>query len=291
MKGRRLVSAIMLADGGVFDVRRHRSLRTTVWRMVGEGVLVRVHRGVYVEAAADAATRLRAACVWQPDGVVAGRHGVAILRNEMVPPGIPELICPRRQRPQCGLRVRTGLVDPHLTVRSGRIRVAAPAYLAVEAAAYDGGNLMDELMRRGLAHPDEFREAMGAFRRRPGAAVRHQRVCEAPARPFSTAERELHRLLRRARLTEWVANVAMRVNGRSYVPDVRFTEAKLIIEVDGRGYHSDVASFENDRQRQNEFVADGWVVLRFTWAMLTRDSDGVIDVVRRTLQQVGATGG
>ena len=46
--------------------------------------------------------------------------------------------------------------------------------------------------------------------------------------------------------------------------DVIFREIKLIIEIDGRLFHTGADVFETDRSRQNQLVLDGWCVLRFT---------------------------
>ena len=40
---------------------------------------------------------------------------------------------------------------------------------------------------------------------------------------------------------------------------------KLAIEMDGYEHHTDPDTFQRDRSRQNELVALGWTVLRFTW--------------------------
>ena len=40
---------------------------------------------------------------------------------------------------------------------------------------------------------------------------------------------------------------------------------RLVIEVDGRAYHSDAATFERDRRRDALLVARGYVVLRFSY--------------------------
>ena len=47
--------------------------------------------------------------------------------------------------------------------------------------------------------------------------------------------------------------------------DARYPELKLAIEVDGFEHHSTPEAFQRDRTRQNELVALGWTVLRFTW--------------------------
>lgn len=45
----------------------------------------------------------------------------------------------------------------------------------------------------------------------------------------------------------------------------------LVLEGDGRRYHTRLVDFERDRQRDNTAAALGLVVLRFTWSMLTTE--------------------
>jgi very-short-patch-repair endonuclease len=47
--------------------------------------------------------------------------------------------------------------------------------------------------------------------------------------------------------------------------DMQIKGTNILIEVDGRAYHSDRISFENDRRRRNELVQRGYVVLQFSY--------------------------
>lgn len=65
----------------------------------------------------------------------------------------------------------------------------------------------------------------------------------------------------------------------------------LIIEGDGRTYHTKRADFENDRRRDNLAVAHGYRVLRFTYRMLNEDPAEVLRIVLRAgSQSVGQIG-
>jgi len=55
----------------------------------------------------------------------------------------------------------------------------------------------------------------------------------------------------------------------------------LIIEGDGRPFHTKREDFENDRKRDNLAVANGYRVLRFTYRMLKDDPAGVLQTVLR----------
>jgi very-short-patch-repair endonuclease len=52
--------------------------------------------------------------------------------------------------------------------------------------------------------------------------------------------------------------------------DAAHPDLKLAIEVDGYEHHSSPEAFQNDRTRQNQLVALGWTVLRFTWNDVVR---------------------
>jgi hypothetical protein len=68
-----------------------------------------------------------------------------------------------------------------------------------------------------------------------------------------------------------------------------YHEAKLILEVDGRRWHSQVARMEADRHRDIAASLVGYHTMRFMWGDLVMRSAWLNDVVRRFLQQAGCT--
>lgn len=66
--------------------------------------------------------------------------------------------------------------------------------------------------------------------------------------------------------------------------DYCYPASRLIIETDGYAWHSDRATFESDRRRDNELQALGWRVLRFTWAQLRWRPIEVVEMVRWHLE-------
>jgi very-short-patch-repair endonuclease len=62
----------------------------------------------------------------------------------------------------------------------------------------------------------------------------------------------------------------LRVPGVGRV-DMRVVGTPLLIEVDGRTYHQDPASFENDRRRDAELTARGFVVVRLSFMRVATD--------------------
>jgi len=91
------------------------------------------------------------------------------------------------------------------------------------------------------------------------------------------SERVLHQILRRGLLTGWVPQYAIDTPTGTAYADVAFPEQRIVIEVDGRRHHDvDSDRFEGDRERQNQLIALGWRVLRFTWKRLTQHPDAVL---------------
>jgi len=59
----------------------------------------------------------------------------------------------------------------------------------------------------------------------------------------------------------------------------------LIIEIDGRAFHTDAATFRADRLRGNALISAGWTILRFTWDMLA-DPDLVVATITGNLARL-----
>lgn len=120
---------------------------------------------------------------------------------------------------------------------------------------------------------------------RVGTAQLRRHVRAARTRSLSAAEDRLHAILTAAGISGWVANAQLSIGRRKVVVDVLFAAARVVIEVDGYRTHSSREAFQRDRSRQNELVAAGYQVLRFTWDDLTRRPVAVVDQVRAALHQ------
>lgn len=71
--------------------------------------------------------------------------------------------------------------------------------------------------------------------------------------------------------------------------DFAYPESNLAIEVDSYAWHMNRKAFEEDRERDNELRAQGWNVLRFTWAMLKYEPERVAELIRQALALTLAT--
>ena len=65
-----------------------------------------------------------------------------------------------------------------------------------------------------------------------------------------------------------------------WIVDFACPEKMLVVEIDG-GYHDDIV--ENDLKRQEQLVAMGWQVIRFTDKDVEEDADAVARAIAREL--------
>ena len=70
-----------------------------------------------------------------------------------------------------------------------------------------------------------------------------------------------------------------------YRIDFAYPHLMIAIEVDGYGPHSGPLAFQADRDRQNQLVATGWMVLRFTWADVVRRPEQVARAIAEAIGQ------
>ena len=63
-------------------------------------------------------------------------------------------------------------------------------------------------------------------------------------------------------------------------------EEVVVVECDGFAYHSGRREFQEDRRRDRELLARGYVVLRFTWDEVMTNIDLVVEEVRQAVARV-----
>jgi very-short-patch-repair endonuclease len=104
--------------------------------------------------------------------------------------------------------------------------------------------------------------------------VRHRRA------PESVLETRFLQLLRSAGVPEPTPQVEISMNGSTARVDFAYPELQLAIELDGAAYHSSKRASCRDRIRENQLVALGWRVLRFTWDDVVDHPDAVLRCVQ-----------
>jgi very-short-patch-repair endonuclease len=92
----------------------------------------------------------------------------------------------------------------------------------------------------------------------------------------SELERRMKRLIMRYRLPA----VEFHPMVLGYEIDFRILGTAILLECDSWEYHDRRrTSFERDRQRRGSLTAAGWIVVNFTWAMLTRQPQWVATII------------
>lgn len=278
-----LRSEFLLAVGG----------RRAAERAIAAGAWQRVLRGTYAPAGElDLVTRGRAAARLLPDhALVADRcllwlHGVDVL-----PPGPPQLevVVPRGAvvPARAGVLARTAAVPDSDRDAVHEVRCLRP------------GRASADLLRR-LPLPEAVVVADAVQRAAlvDGAALRDELVLHAGLRGVRRAGRALDLSDGRAesppesrlRLQLVLAGLAPVpqydvVDGGRFLArvDLAFPEVRIAVEYDGREVHEREDVFVRDRQRQNDLLRAGWLVLRFTAADLRFGAARAVAVVRAAL--------
>jgi very-short-patch-repair endonuclease len=270
----------ILAEQGVITVAAYPSLESSLRRLTRERVLVNALPGVFVAGGElSPLAWSRAVCAWAgPAGVLRGRSAACLWLPELASP--VAFIAHPTLRSRRGIVVSRQLVPPEFVRTMPGLRVASPAYAAVELAAFDDGRALCEALRLRLVDAPAIATALSAFTNTPGNAVRRRAVAACANGPWSYAELRLHRILLAAGITGWVANRKCVIDGVLLYPDVRFRARLLVLEFDGRATHESPAQFLADRERWNLLEAAGYHVLRFGWEHLDQP-DYVVTMVRQ----------
>lgn len=147
-------------------------------------------------------------------------------------------------------------------------------------------NLVDDGLVSGRFTVGEIDDAIRRRGASPGVA--RLRNIVAPMRedayvpPSSELERLLFSLLADPRVPPTTRQMPFSFPTVRMTVDAFMPDWGLIIEADGRRWHTRRADFERDRQRDNEATAHGYSVLRFTYRMLRDDPHRCLDTILRT---------
>jgi very-short-patch-repair endonuclease len=269
-------------EGCGLDKYQIRSLRAG-------GALVAASRGVYVVRGAARVGEIRLFLAALATGGVLGFDAACYLWGLLddVPEAITVIVPQARRisaQPDVRLRRRSTSIDELACCRGLIVTTRAVSFLDHVSTAPIGHARV--LFDRGIQRGWIF--ASDVFRRLESQRLGNRQLRELAGTiadgAAAESERRLHRLLRQHRITGWVANAPVVRDGYTIaVLDLAFLESRLAIEVDGMAHHVDPTSFQRDRKRQNDLVALGWRVLRFTWWDITERPEYVVTAILREL--------
>lgn len=241
--------------------------------------------GVYTHPSHASSTRIRLLAVgwWDPEAVLTGAAAARISYWPKIE--VPVVTCAVRSHrpPQPGYSFVRRTVPYQLVAEDGRLRFTQPELTALDLCVATDGESIDQVLGQRAATLNHLHQAMALTRHRTGNPGRRRLLLDSRDKPWSSAERRLHRVLRDAGISGWKGNEPLIVDGQKIHPDVLFARERVVIEVDGREFHSKSSVFESDRRRQNALVVHGYCVLRFTVRMIEDEPDMVVATVRAAL--------
>jgi very-short-patch-repair endonuclease len=275
----------IVAREGLLARADHPELRGAAERLLRDGELVTVLPGIYSTAdrARDRRVRVLAAARRDPDAIFVDRTAAQLSFWRTLPGDEVSCALPNTRMPSAGFRFVRRRVPPELVQEHRGLRTTVPALTALDLCAELEGDGIDRALLTRTATLAGLRLALDLTGNRRGNRDRRALLLDSRDEPWSAAERLCHRLLHDARIAWWKANLGVDIEGQRYYIDVAFPGLKLAVEIDGRLHETDEDLFESDRWRQNALVLDGWMVLRFTWAMLRDHPDVVVHDIRTAI--------
>ena len=188
-----------------------------------------------------------------------------------------------RRRPGVVMH-RTVSLPPDETTIHERLPITSPARTLLDLADQLRRGPLDRAVARAVAlrltHPKALFDLAGRHGNKRGAR-RLQTVLQGdgPAFTRSEAEDRFLELIRRAKVEPPEVNT--RLVGLEV--DFYWPSPRLVVEVDGKAYHSAPRDFERDRERDAELAAIGVRVVRVTWHQLTKEPERLLVRLGRAL--------
>jgi very-short-patch-repair endonuclease len=190
------------------------------------------------------------------------------------------------RRPGIRSHRSTTLPSCDVVVKHG-LRVTTPARtlldLSVVASRDKLERLIEEAQVQKLASTAELLAVAGRASAKRGVKRFRELVdlLDEPLFTRSEAERRLIALCRSAQLPLPRTNV----HRAGWEVDAVWDAQRLVVEVDGRKFHSPQSKFERDRRKDADLMLAGFRVLRLTWHRLTREPEQVIAIIAAALRQ------
>jgi very-short-patch-repair endonuclease len=146
----------------------------------------------------------------------------------------------------------------------------------------DGLVLVEAALRGDPAFAADLAHEQARRTPRRGAVVVRRVLAAADVRSESVLESRARVLWLSSALPPPIQQAVIRHQGR-FVARVDFLweDARLVVEVDGMRKYDEPYALRDEKRRQNELVALGYTVLRFTWADIIGRPDQVVAQIER----------
>lgn len=265
---------------------RHRIRPGGPWQIVLPGVYL-TDRGSMTPRQRAAAAYLYAGQAMAVTGAAAlAWHGLRREQADYVDV-LVELGCRRRDTAFVRLH-RTGRL-PGVAYRDGAIRYAPPVRAIADAVRQlrdpaDIRAIVAAGVQKGKVQVWQFAQELAGMPIRGSAGLR-QALAEVADGVRSTAEGDLVRLIRRARLPEPILNVRLYIDGEFLAcPDAWWPRAGVAAEADSREWHLSPADWERTMLRHARMSAKGIIVLHYPPSRIKADGPAVVAEIRDALE-------
>ena len=252
--------------------------------------LRRVHQGVYLVGPIVALRAREMAAVLASGAGAVLSHWSAAQCWPLVPaceqPGMHVLVAGHRPAARRGINVHlVGALSANEITTHDHIPITTPARTLLDLAGCvevrELERALAEAFALRLTSAAELGVLLGRHTRRPGAR-RLQIMLQPDARPALTrsqAEEEFLMLIRKADMPDPESNVRL----EGYEVDFYWRAERLVVEIDGRAFHSSDRTFESDRRRDAALLAAGLRVMRVTWRQIVKEREALLARLIRAL--------
>lgn len=258
-----------------------------------------IARGVYTSSVAPPSWHqdLAAAVLYHNRALVSGNSAARLHKFELPKVARTEVMVPLTSsgRSPLGRVERSAFFGQTRATQVAGFSVISPAETVLKLAPHrtpeQVGALVDHTLANRQANLGEYESILDRIEggRVRGTVALREAVAERRHDAYQPPTSELERLSKK--LTDHpevpAATRQHRILGSAgpMIVDVFIADWLLVLEVDGRNYHTRKADFERDRRRDNAAAAQGLVVLRFTWHMVRNDIDYCLETLLTTGRQ------
>jgi len=233
--------------------------------------------------------RIRATWLWAGDtAVIAGEAaafwwGLSATAPDVITVVVPP---PARRAARPGVQVIRGNVHAQDSDFEDWVRVTRIPRTGLDLARRGQPDQLEVALRLRKSDLPRLERSLERGRGSRGQVLARSAVRDVAANPWSYSEREAHRLLTAAGIAGWAGNPPIRLRCGIRYPDIAIEELELVIELDGHAHHTRVQDFDRDHTRHNDFVREGWTVLRFTAQQVVHEPKEFIATIRETIQAI-----
>ena len=179
---------------------------------------------------------------------------------------------------------RTAALEPRDRARHRGVPVTSPARTLLDLAAVAPTVLLRQAIRtaqgKRRVHVAQLLAAVDRLGPRRTSRRLADLIATGPAPIHSVLEDVALELLLEAGFAHPDVNKPLVIAGRRVVPDFRWPDQRLILEVDGAAWQDDPLARADDAERQAFLEAHGERVIRATWSQVVQRRAETVERVR-----------